>query len=165
MSHANTSSFTTIDRSTAELELPVLAGSPPIIDHPPLRELTGRQHGTESTEDGWWRWDVEQDPATGTQVARTGYGGRNDAAEGTFAYRDRYEGVVGVSPEDPGVAFADGEGEYEIAFPEATVRTSSRVRLDSDAATYRLTIELRAFEDGAERFHKRWERAIPRELR
>jgi hypothetical protein len=38
------------------------------------------------------------------------------------------------------------------------------VRLDSDAETYRLTIELRAFEDGAERFHKRWERTIPREL-
>ena len=152
------------DRADAELELPVLDGPPPVLETPGIRTVVGRQHGTESTEDGWWRWDVEHDPATGMQVARTGYGGRKDAGEDTFAYRDRYEGVVGVSPEDPGVAFADGEGEYEIAFPEATVRTTSRVRLDSDAETYRLTIELRAFEDGTERFHKRWERTIPREL-
>ena len=126
--------------------------------------MVGRQHGTESTEDGWWRWDVERDPATGMQVARTGYGGRTSAGEDTFAYRDRYEGVVGVSPEDPGVAFADGEGEYEIVFPEATVRTTSRVRLDSDAETYRLSIELTAFEDGTRAVPQAWERAIPREL-
>ena len=107
---------------------------------------------------------MERDPTTGMQVARTGYGGRTKADEDTFAYRDRYEGVVGVSPDDPGVAFAEGEGEFEIAFPEATVRTASRVRLDSDAETYRLSIELTAFEDGRERFRKRWERTIPREL-
>ena len=100
----------------------------------------------------------------GHAVARTGYGGRSEPADDTFAYRDRYEGVVGVSPEDPGIAFAEGEGEFEIGYPEATVRTTSRVRLDSDAETYRITIDLAAFEDGEERFRKRWERTIPRDL-
>ncbi len=152
------------DRSDAELELPVLEGPAPEAETPGIRSVLGRQHGTESDEDGWWRWDVERDPATGMQVAHTGYGGRTDADEDTFAYRDRYEGVVGVSPDDPGVAFAEGEGEFEIVFPEATVRTASRVRLDSDAETYRLSIELTAFEEGQERFRKRWERTIPREL-
>ena len=55
--------------------------------------------------------------------------GSSEPDDDTFAYRDRYEGVVGVSPEDPGVAFAEGEGEFEIGYPEATVRTTSRVRL------------------------------------
>ena len=152
------------DRSDAELELPVLEGPAPVAETPGIRTVLGRQHGTDSDDDGWWRWDVERDPATGMQVAHTGYGGRTNADEDTFAYRDRYEGVVGVSPDDPGVAFAEGEGEFEIEFPEATVRTASRVRLDSDAETYRLSIELTAFEDGQERFRKRWERTIPREL-
>ncbi len=151
------------DRADAELELPVLEGPSPVQETPGIRPVVGRQHGTESTENGWWRWDVEHDPATGMQVARTGYGG-SDASENTYPYRDRYEGVVGVAPQDPGVAFADGENEFEIGFPEATVRTTSRVRLDSDAETYRLTIELRAFEDGTERFQKRWERTFPRDL-
>ena len=152
------------DRSDAELELPVLEGPTPTTEPPGIRTVLGRQHSTDSDDDGWWRWDVERDPTTGMQVARTGYGGRTEADEDTFAYRDRYEGVVGVSPDDPGVAFAEGEGEFEIVFPEATVRTASRVRLDSDAETYRLSIELTAFEDGRERFRKRWERTIPREL-
>ena len=152
------------DRSDAELELPVLEGPTPTTEPPGIRTVLGRQRSTDSDDDGWWRWDVERDPTTGMQVARTGYGGRTKADEDTFAYRDRYEGVVGVSPDDPGVAFAEGEGEFEIVFPEATVRTASRVRLDSDAETYRLSIELTAFEDGRERFRKRWERTIPREL-
>jgi len=153
----------TIDRSTAELELPVLAGPPPITDRPPLRTLTGRQHGTESTEDDWWRWELDDD-GTGIRVARTGYGGTAQLDGSRSPYRDRYEGVVGVSLDAPGVAFADGQAEFEVGYPEATVRTSSHVRLDSDADTYRVTIELVADEDGQERFRKTWERTFPREL-
>ncbi|MEP6759319.1 MAG: CocE/NonD family hydrolase [Actinomycetota bacterium] len=152
------------DRATAALELPVLAGPPPVREIPGLRAVVGKQHGTDSTEDGWWRWVVERDATTGMQVARTGYGGTSEAGADSFAYRDRYEGVVGVSPEDPGIAFAYGEGEFEIGYPEGTVRTTSHVRLDSDAETYRVTIELRAFDDGREIFRKGWERTIAREL-
>ena len=152
------------DRDDADLELPVLDGPSPVAESPGIRVVTGSQHSTESTEDGWWRWEVEPDPATGMQVARTGYGGRSEPDEDTHAYRDRYEGVVGVSPKDPGVAFAEGEGEFEVGYPEATVRTTSRVRIESDAENYRLTIELSAFEDGDERFQKRWEQTIPRDL-
>jgi hypothetical protein len=50
--------------------------------------------------------------------------------------------VVGVSRADPGRAFADGEAEFEIRFPEATVRSFTRVRVDSDRDTYRIAIEL-----------------------
>ena len=150
------------DRADASLELPVLDGPPPITDPPSVRPVVGRQSDTGSTEDDWWRWEVERD--AGMHVARTGYGGASPAEDGSPAYRDRYEGVVGVSPDDPGVAFAEGEGEFEIGFPESTVRTASRVRVDSDAETYRVSIELTAEEDGRERFRRRWEREFPREL-
>ena len=150
------------DRADASLELPVLDGPPPISDPPSVRPVVGRQSDTGSTEDDWWRWEVERD--AGMHVARTGYGGASPAEDGSPAYRDRYEGVVGVSPDDPGVAFAEGEGEFEIGFPESTVRTASRVRVDSDAETYRVSIELTAEEDGRERFRRRWEREFPREL-
>jgi hypothetical protein len=43
------------------------------------------------------------------------------------------------------------------------VRTHSRVRVDSTPEAYTVAIELTAFEDGAERFTKRWDRVIPRD--
>ncbi|HEX3298920.1 MAG TPA: CocE/NonD family hydrolase [Actinomycetota bacterium] len=150
-----------IDRPTATLELPVLDGSP-VADPPSVRVITGNQHSTESTEDGWWRWEVDE-PRDGMHIARTGYGSTGADQGDARAYRDRYEGTVGASTTDPGVAFADGECEFELAFPEATVRTYSHVRVDSTAEAYTVAIELTAFEDGAERFTKRWDRIIPRD--
>ena len=44
------------------------------------------------------------------------------------------------------------------------MRTTSRVRVDSDADAYRVSIELIADEDGRERFRRTWERTFPREL-
>jgi uncharacterized protein len=153
----------TIDRSTATLELPVLDGPPPIAGRPPIREITGHQHSVESSDDGWWRWEVADD-GSGLRVARTGYGGTAELDGAGGRYRDRYEGVVGVSRAEPGVAFADGEAEFEVAYPEATVRSTSHVRLDSDPETYRVTIEVVAHENGTERFRRTWERSFPREL-
>jgi uncharacterized protein len=151
----------TIDRGSAALELPVLDG-PPVADPPAVRVITGRQHSTESTEDGWWLWEVDE-PHDGMHVARTGYGNTDTDQGDARTYRDRYEGTVGASTTDPGIAFSDGECEFELGFPEATVRTHSRVRVDSTPEAYTVAIELSAFEDGAERFTKRWDRVIPRD--
>jgi uncharacterized protein len=151
----------TIDRPSATLELPVLDG-PPLADPPAVRVLAGTQRSTESTEEGWWHWEVDE-PKDGMRIARTGYGGTSAGDGEATAYRDRYEGTVGASTTDPGIAFSDGESEFEIAFPEATVRTQSRVRVDSTAEAYTVAIELTAYEDGAERFTKRWDRVFPRD--
>ncbi len=151
-----------IDEAT--LELPVLEGPPPVIDPPPIRTVTGRQHGLDSTDDDWWRWEVDPRPSNGMREARTGYGGISAATDETPAYRERYEGVVGVSVEDPGVAFAAGEGEFEIGYPEATVRTEAHVRVDSDASTYRVAIDLVATEDGEEFARRHWDAVVPRDL-
>ena len=52
-----------IDRASAMLELPVLDG-PPVADPPAIRVVTGHQHGLESNDEGWWRWEVDE-PADG----------------------------------------------------------------------------------------------------
>ena len=85
------------DRTTAPtmLELPVLDG-PPVADPPAIRVVTGQQHGLESNDEGWWRWEVDE-PADGMHVARTGYGGTSTNEGAARAYRDRYEGTVGAS--------------------------------------------------------------------
>jgi hypothetical protein len=135
---------------------------PPVADPPPVRVITGHQHSLESNDEGWWRWEVDE-PRDGMHVARTGYGGTSTDEREARAYRDRYEGTVGASTSDPGVAFSDGESEFEIAFPEATVATHSHVRVDSTAEAYTVAIELTASEDGVQRFTKRWDRVIPRD--
>jgi hypothetical protein len=153
----------TIDRSTASLELPVLDGPPPVAERPLIHEITGHQHSLESTDDDWWRGVVEDDGAD-VRIARTGYGGAAELDGSRAPYRDRYEGVVGVSRSEPGVAFANGDAEFEVGYPEATVRTESHVRLESDAQTYRVTIEVVAHENDEERFRRKWEQTFPREL-
>jgi hypothetical protein len=75
-----------------------------------------------------------------------------------------YGGTVGASTDDPGHAFVDASATYELRFPEATVRTSSRLRIESDAEAYRVQVEIDAGEGGEVRWSRRWERRIPRNL-
>jgi hypothetical protein len=75
-----------------------------------------------------------------------------------------YGGIVGVSTEDPGRTLVDAGAEYEIRYPEATVRTSTTTRIRGDAAAYEVEIEIVASEDGGETWTRRWERRIPRDL-
>jgi uncharacterized protein len=152
----------TIDRTTAVLTLPVLDGPSPVAMAPelvpsdePHRDLH-KQGGDE-----WWRRDIRR--TDGELRAETGYGG-DYPGEGAPSFLERYEGVVGVSGQDPGRAFAEGEAEYEIRYPEATVRAFTRVRVDSDRDAYRVAIDLETRDDGAERHRRRWDVTIPRDL-
>ena len=80
------------------------------------------------------------------------------------AMRSHYDGVVSVSTDDPGSAVARGEAEFEMRWDEATVVSRADVTIESDAETFRATIDLVVHEDGEERYRRRWERAIPRDL-
>jgi len=44
------------------------------------------------------------------------------------------------------------------------VRTTSHLRIDSDAEAYHVAIEVTAAEEDGERWERRWERRIPRNL-
>jgi putative CocE/NonD family hydrolase len=156
---------TGIDRAAARLELPVLAGAAPVAEVPVLPPSTRSQHDPLARSgDDDWRWEIVEDVVGRERRAVATYGGTEPADGDVPAMRSRYGGTVGVSIDDPGRAWADGETDLEVAFPEATCRAWSRVRMDSDAETYRVTIELVVSEDGQERWHRSWERSFPRDL-
>jgi hypothetical protein len=145
------------------LHLPVLEGGAPIAEAPALVPSNVAQSDPkEQGEGAWWRREINE--VDGELRAETGYGGDYPAGEQAPSFRERYEGVVGVSTADPGRAFAEGEAELEIRYPEATVRSFTRLRVNSDRDAYRLVIELVVDEDGNERRRRRWERTIPRDL-
>jgi hypothetical protein len=76
-------------------------------------------------------------------------------------------GVVGVSRIDPGRAFADGEAEFEIRFPEAVrsfVHPALRVDCRPRQATEDRDRAGRWTRDGRERRRLTWERTVPRDL-
>ena len=59
---------------------------------------------------------------------------------------------------------ARGEAEFEMRWDEATVRSRSDLTIESDAEAFHVSIELVVHDDGEERFRRRWDRTIPRDL-
>jgi hypothetical protein len=153
----------TIDRSAATLTLPVLDGPSPAKGAPafapPQRESSVPNRGG-----GGYDWKIEHDvPTAETRAVVANYGDypvKDDIA----SFSERYEGVVTVRPEDPGVAEAHGAATFEMRWPEATCGSRVTVDIESDRDTYRVRIDLRVTEDGDERWHRTWDRTIPRDL-
>ncbi len=157
-----------VDRASVSLILPVLDGPSP-LPAPALPPPRG--DGAESLEaddelaqpDLVWRFE---DDMVGRETrAVTSYGSVYEAPFDARA-EELYEGVVGVSLDDPAAAFANGRSEYRLTWPEADVRTEVRLEVRSDAAAFQVTVDLLAEElDGdpdAFRRERRWERRIPR---
>jgi putative CocE/NonD family hydrolase len=160
-----TAATLTLDRDATSLELPELRGPAPGAITPTLPASSSPQHDPLAvSEADAWRWEIVEDVVGRERRAVATYGGDEPADGDVPAIRSRYGGTVGVSIDDPGLAWADGETDLEIAFPEATCRAWSRVRMDSDASTYRVAIELVVSEDGQERWRRSWERTFPRDL-
>jgi hypothetical protein len=154
-----------IHRGTGTLELPVLEGPPPAAPTPELRPSDlGQGDPTSKRDGGWVRWEVVDDVLGGERRVVVGSGGDHDAEGDGPSIRDEYGGTVAISPHDPGGSRADGVADLEICWPEATCRARSEVRLVSDDATYRIEIDLTAWEDGQEIARRTWEREIPRNL-
>ena len=109
-------------------------------------------------------WRIDHDVIGRETRAEARYGGFGEAEAVSPAMTQWYGGVVGVSTEDPGRAFADAGAEYEIRYPEATVRTNATTKVRADAEAYDVEIEITASEDGGETWVRRWERRIPRDL-
>jgi hypothetical protein len=71
---------------------------------------------------------------------------------------------VGVSADDPGRAWVDARASNILHFPEATISGEVHWRIESDAETYHVSIELDTAEDGEPRWSRTWQRSIPRNL-
>ncbi len=109
----------TIDRSATTLTLPVLDGPSPAEGTPafapPRRESSVPNRGS-----GGYDWKIEHDVPTAETRAVVANYGDYPAKDDTASFAERYEGVVTVRPEDPGIAAAHGAATFEMRWPEAT---------------------------------------------
>ncbi len=156
-----------VDRASASLELPVLDGPTPVDERPSLAPPNlgdPDEAGTSGAPHESVRWSVTHEALTRITSANAGSTSENEATETVPAMRSHYDGVVSVSTVDPAQAVARGEAEFEMRWPEATVISRAECTIASDASAYHATIDLVVHEDGEERFRRRWERAIPRDL-
>jgi len=155
----------TIDRDQATLSLPVIDGPEPVADAPELADSSEEQTDPAAqSEEDWARWTVTDDVLGQERRAEATYGGDHPSKDGAPSMRDLYGGTVGVSLHDPARAWAAGESDLEIRYPEATVRSQVTLRMDSDPETYRVVIDLAVSENGEERRRRRWDRTFPRDL-
>jgi putative CocE/NonD family hydrolase len=154
-----------VERSSLELELPVLDG-PPVAPPPVFRPPPPKADGEEIGDEPPVIREIEHDAVGRHTRVETSYGSRYT---GPFDARieELYEGLVGVADVDPGRAWASARTTYEIAWPETTVRTEAHLRFRSTRSTYHVLVEVVASEDAPEgigHVERRFERRIPRRL-
>jgi len=154
-----------VDRASVELVLPVLEG-PGELRPPRLPPTSGVDAHAPETDlpQPELVWRLEDDVVERESSAVTSYGSVYDAPFGARV-SEQYDGAVGVSQDDPALAWARGRAEYRVAWPEAEVRTEATLDVRSDAASYHVVVELVADEPAAGfRRERRWERVVPRRL-
>jgi predicted acyl esterase len=159
----------TIDRAASSLVLPTLEGPSPVTGEPrlppPRRDRSdddgpgGQERGD---DDVTWRVEHDVLRRETRAVVRSGGPSEPSGAAPALELEQWYEGTVGVSTDDPGRAFVDSSATYELRFPEATVRSASRLRVESDAGSYLVRLELEAGADDGFRWSRRWVRRIAR---
>jgi len=152
-----------IDRSTLELSLPQIsgigAGKP---EFKPIVRATAVDESP-SNDSVATKWIVERDILDHTTVARTQYGGHSDVRDQGTA-DELYQGEVGISLTDPGQSWVYAKTRYQLKWPEADCVVEARMRVQSDAEAFNVTIDIDADLDGAEFARKRYENRILRRL-
>ena len=149
-----------IERADSAIVLPVVDGTSPIRDRP---DLPASRRPQKWDAEGV-TWAVENDVPRRVTRVRFGYGSAADADEVAPEMRDRVDGEVGVTIDDPGRAWVEASSSYMLAWPEVTVSAGARARVDSDAKAYHLRLEVETIEDGRVRWSRRFERRFPRQL-
>ena len=154
----------TVLRHGSTMILPQLVGPSPVARTPqlPLPSPSGEVRGT-TEEEQHATWRVERDLIAGETRVIDGHVS-DDVVETGVRSHERYEGGTGVSTSDPGAAWAEGHASFTLEWPEVTVGTEVRTRLESDRDTWDVTVELEVTEDGAPRWTRRWGRRLPRDL-
>jgi hypothetical protein len=147
----------TVDATASRLVLPVL-------EEPATVEPAAFAPGEPSPHrPGRVTWTIEDDVLARERRVRIRHGGVRGQA-GDIDILDSYGGEVGVSTTDPGRAWASGATTFELAFPEARVRTDSRGTLRTESGEWHLTLDLDVFEDDELIAERRWHRTVPRGL-
>ncbi len=148
----------TLEEST--LELPVLAGDPPVVDAPQLAQPSA---GASENPPSPVVWRLEHEVVERVTRAVVEHGGISELSNGA-RLDERYGGTVGVSTAEPGVAWAEGKNSFEVTWPEVTARAEARARLQSSSESYELHLELDVWADGALIESRSWDRRYPRRM-
>jgi predicted acyl esterase len=110
-------------------------------------------------------WEVRDDVVARIRRVAIDHGGVRGSKDNDGAMiRDSYGGEIGVRWDEPGNAWAEGGVTFELEWPEVTVTTASHGRLETDADTWRLTLEVEIRENGEVIRTRHWERTIARDL-
>jgi putative CocE/NonD family hydrolase len=147
----------TVDAAASRLVLPVLE-EPPGAGAPAFAPGEPSPHRPDRVT-----WTIEDDVLARERRVRIRHGGVRGQA-GDIDILDSYGGEIGVSTVDPGRAWATGATTFELAFPEAKVRTASRGTLRTEDGEWHLSLELDVFEGDELIAARRWERTVPRGL-
>ena len=155
-----------IDPSRTTLVLPLVEGPSPEAARPDLPPpLSGGAGGPDrpADDDSDVTWRIEHDVyARETRVVVDQH--VIDRLDDGTTLTEIEGGEVGVRPEEPGEAWVASHTDYEIAWPEVTARAHATLQLRSDAATYRLELQVEVDEDGERIATRRWARTAPRTL-
>jgi hypothetical protein len=154
----------TFDRAGSTLTLPVLNGPAPVPERPVMPPPQRSNKAIPSRGHHDYLWRIEHDVAAGETRAVVGNWGDYPPKDDVPSFAESYGGVVSVSADDPGVARAEGEARFEMRFPEVTAVSHATTTVESDGDEYRVRIELRVSEDGAERWVRRWDETFARDL-
>jgi hypothetical protein len=157
----------TVDRVGSVLVLPMLdgptpAGETPSLPPPRMPQADNASSRGEELQEVVWR--IEHDVVGKQTRAVVRYGGPSEADGVAPAIEQWYGGTVGVSTEDPARAWVEASATYRVGFPEATVSSSVRSRIDTDAEAYHVRLEIDTAEGDEPRWSRRFERRIPRTL-
>jgi putative CocE/NonD family hydrolase len=156
-----------VERSSVELELPVLDGPPvaaPPRFVPPPPPPPRSDDESEPAPPVIRR--IERDVVGRQTRVLTAYGSRYDAPFGARV-EESYEGLVGVSERSVGRAWAAARTRYRIEWPEASVTSEAHLHFRSSSSEYHVLVEVVASEDGPDgigHVERRFQRTIPRRL-
>jgi len=152
----------TVDRASSTLSLPVLKGPSPATIAPVIHPV---RHGTEAESDDGSHLSLrhEQDVLERTSSASVDHGGLS-LHENGVKMNEHYSGKVGVSMDDPGAAWAEGDNSYEITYGDVTVSVRARAHLRSDKDAFALKLTLDVGEGDNQVTTRTWERRFPRRL-
>ena len=138
-----------VDRDATVLTLPIVDGLPESTH----TFVPGS--GPSADEGDGVVWTIERDVIGRETRVVTRYGGTYEGGHGAVV-TDDYRGELGVSTTDPADAWARGTSSFEIAWPEATVRTEATLSVRSDARRFDVEILLTVHDGDEEIARRRW---------
>jgi uncharacterized protein len=146
-----------VDAGSVVLSLPIVDGLPD------TEHVFAPGSGPSDGEANGVTWRIEHDVLGRETRVVTRYGGTYEGAHGA-TITDDYRGELGVSTTNPAHAWVRGSASFEIAWPEATVRTESTLSVRSDQ--HAIVVEVELFvHDGAEQIgHRAWTAELPRRV-